>query len=77
MQCTQINCSKKEIKIINCKTEKTKKIDIKLRFCCYNTKKMYNKKYKTVLMKIKNNINNIIMNNKKNKTQFLLFFLFT
>ena len=53
------------MKIISHKIRETKKVDIKLKFCCCSTKKIYNEEYKIVLMIMKSNINDMIINEKR------------
>ena len=65
MQHTQINCNKKKTEIADYKIKKTKKINIKLKLCCCSIKKMYNKVYKTILITIKNCLNNDIIKKKR------------
>ena len=65
MQCTQIGCSKEETEITDYKAEKTKKVDIKLKFHHCSIKKVYNRAYEAILTIIKSSLNNDIIKKKR------------
>ena len=61
MQCTQINCNKKETEITNCETREANEVNIKSRLYYCSAKQTYNRKNEIVsTITVSNTNNNVI-----------------